>query len=223
MFNRTPYTEEEFILAVKSNQTIAGILKQLNLQLTGGNYNHCWHRINKLNIPINHFHLNRQGWSKGKLLYSYIDENKDKIFCANSFYRHPSKLKKYLIEFNILEYKCEACGNTGIWMNKPLILEIDHINGIPNDNRLENLRILCLNCHSQTPTFRRNNKQKPESKVCLCGEKLTDAKRNCFICAPPSNYRSRKKDYFCMDCKIRLTRNRKRCLKCHQNTFKKKR
>ena len=68
---------------------------------------------------------------------------------------HTGQLKKRLIFEGLLEDKCKDCGNEGIWNNKPITLELDHINGDDNDNRLENLRILCPNCHSQTPTFRK--------------------------------------------------------------------
>jgi DNA-directed RNA polymerase subunit RPC12/RpoP len=64
------------------------------------------------------------------------------------------QLKKRLVYENILEYKCVKCGNEGEWMGETISLELDHINGDNNDNRIENLRIMCPNCHSQTPTFR---------------------------------------------------------------------
>lgn len=67
-------------------------------------------------------------------------------------------LKKRLFEEDVLREKCVWCGNTGWWFNRPLTLELDHINGNRKDNRLSNLRILCPNCHSQTSTFRGRNK-----------------------------------------------------------------
>lgn len=69
------------------------------------------------------------------------------------------QLKKRLLNENILEERCVKCGNEGEWLGEPISLELDHINGNNSDNRLENLRILCPNCHSQTPTFR-NKKRK---------------------------------------------------------------
>lgn len=57
-----------------------------------------------------------------------------------------------------LEYKCAFCGNTGEWLGQKLTLQLDHINGKNNDYRIENLRFLCPNCHSITPTYAGKNK-----------------------------------------------------------------
>ena len=75
-----------------------------------------------------------------------------------------------------LEYKCE-CGITDTWQGKKITLELDHINGINSDNRIENLRYLCPNCHSQTPTFRGRNINKGVQKV-SDEELLTCYKKN---------------------------------------------
>lgn len=70
------------------------------------------------------------------------------ILVENSTYSNRTALKKRLVQENILEYKCAICGNKGEWNGLPLALQLDHINGVNNDNRIENLRFLCPNCHS---------------------------------------------------------------------------
>lgn len=77
-----------------------------------------------------------------------------------------SNVKRYIIKNNLIEYKCRDCGNAGKWNNRDIILQLEHINGIYNDNRLENLCFLCPNCHSQTETFAgRKNKSNNSENV----------------------------------------------------------
>ena len=71
-----------------------------------------------------------------------------------------TKLKVRLINEGIVDQKCVWCGITDTWNDKPVVLHLDHINGIHNDHRLENLRLLCPNCHSQTDTWCGRNKIK---------------------------------------------------------------
>lgn len=73
-------------------------------------------------------------------------------------------LRRYLQNFNAIPYVCAICGNDGHWNEKQLSLQIDHINGINDDNRKENLRWLCPNCHSQTNTFGGRNVKESSQK-----------------------------------------------------------
>jgi len=70
-------------------------------------------------------------------------------------------LKRRLLKEGLLRNECYECKQPPVWNNKPLVLQLDHINGINNDNRLENLRFLCPNCHTQTETFcgKRNDRK----------------------------------------------------------------
>lgn len=93
--------------------------------------------------------------------YSYPDKYASdrkipdsEVFIENSLYTNNRVLlKKRLFDAGILENKCILCGQGPVWNELPLTLQLDHINGKNNDHRIENLRILCPNCHTQTDTF----------------------------------------------------------------------
>lgn len=85
----------------------------------------------------------------------------DEVLVENSTYQRVH-LKRRLLEQGLLENTCALCPQGPEWNGKPLVLALDHENGISNDNRLSNLRLLCPNCHSQTETFAgRNTRRKP--------------------------------------------------------------
>lgn len=102
---------------------------------------------------------------------------------------HPGQLKKRLIASGMLLNRCALCGLGPQWNGMPLRLHLDHINGISNDNRLSNLRLLCPNCHSQTPTYTGRNssyiKSVVEAKFCIggCGAKVSNIGNRCHKCA----------------------------------------
>lgn len=77
-------------------------------------------------------------------------------YLSNHKYITSNKLKKKLYDEGLKEPKCEKCGIVN-WEEKPLTLHLDHVNGDSSDNRLDNLQILCPNCHSQTTTYAGRN------------------------------------------------------------------
>jgi Zn finger protein HypA/HybF involved in hydrogenase expression len=153
MNSRYTYSEQELREAVKKSTSIRQVLEKLDIVPAGGNYQTTNRRIKKLNIDISHF--TGQAWNRGKVIgpkrpiEEYLIENS----VVQSF-----KLKGRLIAEGLKEHKCECCGITE-WNGKPAPIELDHINGNHHDNRLENLRILCPNCHAQTDTYRGKNKK----------------------------------------------------------------
>lgn len=151
------YTDKDFENAVKDNVSIAGTLRQLKLQPTGGNYKIANARIKSLDLDTSHF--TGQGYLKGKKHNWSKKIPLKEILIEDSSYQQTYKLKNRLIKEEYFEEKCSGCGLEK-WRNQKIPLELEHINGINNDNRLENLTLLCPNCHAQTSTHRGKNKGK---------------------------------------------------------------
>lgn len=106
------------------------------------------------------------------------------IFIPNSKAAQTT-LRRHYTKGQYTEYKCSVCGQEPIWNGKPLTLTLDHINGVNNDNRLENLRWVCPNCDRQLDTFCSKNQKKVA-----------------------------KKKYYCIDCGTEIDRTSVRCVKC---------
>lgn len=153
---RYKHTKEEIAEAVKKSLAIAGVCRELGIKPAGGNYKTLNAKINELGIDISHF--TGAAWNQGVNFKSFNKKYElADVLIENSPYKSTYSLKKRLYSEGLKEKKCEHCNLTK-WMDKTITLELDHINGVTNDNRIENLRILCPNCHSQTPTFRNNKR-----------------------------------------------------------------
>lgn len=143
-------SDEEFKKIVQKSNSYSDCLRALGLGTRGGSSTDVLkRRIKELNCSTEHF---------GKsVVSSNVKYSLDEILTENSSYANISSLKHRLIKENKLEYKCAICGINS-WQGQSLSLQLDHINGINNDHRLENLRFLCPNCHSQTNTYAGKNK-----------------------------------------------------------------
>jgi len=144
------WTDLDLINAVKNSISIREVILKLKLIPAGGTFNNIKRSILEAKLDMSHF-LGK-GHRKGSMKYSNA-ELVEEAFTIKSKCRRAT-LKLMILQLKLLDYECSECGQGTEWLDKPLTLVLDHINGVPNDHRLENLRLLCPNCDSQQPTFR---------------------------------------------------------------------
>lgn len=142
-------SDDEFIEIVKKNYSISQCLKAQGLKASGSNYKGFRERVKRLSLDTSHF--SGQGHLKGKS-HNWASEIPVEEAFINGGTLQSGNLKAKILKYNLKEYVCEECKITE-WRGEKLSLHLDHINGINNDNRLENLRFLCPNCHSLTDTY----------------------------------------------------------------------
>jgi Zn finger protein HypA/HybF involved in hydrogenase expression len=143
------YTTEDVRKAVESSFSLCEVLRKLGYVATaGGNYKTVRKIIKDNSFSISHFR--KSGWPIGK--ESHNARPLEELLKENSL-PPTTALKERIIKRGLLPNKCADCGIGPEWNGKPLKLQLDHKNGNKYDNRIENLRLLCPNCHSQTDTF----------------------------------------------------------------------
>lgn len=168
----------DFQKLVDDSSSYKEIIDKLNIVKTGDYYKLLYDRINKEDIDISKFEKNKKNNKR-----DITKRNLKELMIENSTYNRKS-LKRRIIEENLIEEKCNICNIPPIWNNSKLILVLDHINGINNDHRLENLQLLCPNCNSQTKTFSgKNQKIKAIENSCIdCNSKIVKRSKRCIQC-----------------------------------------
>lgn len=150
------YDEQRLREVIKNSDSLHEVLSKLGLKAAGGNYQTLNKKIREWKIDISHF--TGMLWSKGKKL-EYLQKPIQYYLvekCETEITSH--KLRQRLINENIFPKRCNRC-RLEKWLDRDIPLELEHKNGIHSDNRLENLELLCPNCHSLTKTYcRRKSK-----------------------------------------------------------------
>ena len=199
---RVKYTKEILENAVKNSLSVAGVMKLVGLKCCeGGAHAHVSKKINFFGIDCSHFL--GAGTNSGVRHKGGLKKRSPKeVFVLREFTREKADvLTRCLIESSV-KYECSACHNDGKWMSSNLILEVDHINRNPLDNRIENLRFLCPNCHSQTVGYNRNKLVK-ESK-----HNITDEMAASIVSIPI------KTDKKLLPKKVKIVKPDRKCIKC---------
>lgn len=147
---RRRFTDDELVAAVAESSTFADVMRRFGYQPSGGMHRWMKARIQGLGLDTSHF-VGR-GWARGKPNpRGFRARPLEELLVVGTSIGGSSLLRR-LIREGLKEHRCEACQLTN-WEGGPIPLELDHVNGDPADNRLENLRGLCPNCHALTPTY----------------------------------------------------------------------
>ena len=145
------YTKEQLINAISNSTSIRQSLLSLGIAAQGGNYRVIHNAIKTYNIDISHF--KQQSWAKDKI---FGPKKNLEDYLSNKFPIQSYKLKLKLLQEKIFPYMCSNCKST-TWMDQKIPLELDHIDGNHKNNNLNNLRLLCPNCHALTDNYRGKN------------------------------------------------------------------
>ncbi|MER7400151.1 HNH endonuclease signature motif containing protein [Streptomyces sp. NPDC000151] len=154
----TRWTKDVLEAAVTSSTSMCEVLRHLGLDVVGGHHTHISRRIRALGIDTSHFgesERTKRSPHRRRTLEELLVEQDP----ANARRTHPDRLKGAMLAHGVSE-RCALCGTGTLWRGRPLPLEVDHVDGNWRDNRLENLRLLCPNCHSCTDTYRGRNKRR---------------------------------------------------------------
>lgn len=200
------YTKEWLEELCKDSFSCAEVLRKAGRKPSGGNHSYLKQKIEEYQIDTSHF--TGKVWNKGltketdSRIWAQEKYTIDELLVENcQVVRHV--VRRYILKYKVLGYKCAFCGNTGVWRNTQMALELDHINGINNDNRIENLRWLCPNCHAITPTHSGKNNRKEKEKIVKSTKKVAKQPENfCPDCQKPILASSK----YCVDCSSKRSR-----------------
>ena len=142
------YTFELLLEAVEHSTSVAGVLRYLGLNQAGGTHAHISRTIKSFKIDTSHFVRYQNGSAHKRFTAAQILIQVPR----GSRRTRPRLLRRALDEVGV-QRECDGCGIDESWQGRPLVLEIDHIDGDYHNNTIGNLRCLCPNCHAQTENY----------------------------------------------------------------------
>lgn len=157
------WTDDDLREAVINSVSVRSVIYKLGLVPAGGNYKHVTRIINELKLSTSHFQ--GKGWNKGWSFDPRKPVTPTKDWLVKNSSVQSNTLKKRLFKDGLKSPKCELCGWAAKSVDGRIPVELDHINGDNRDNRMDNLRILCPNCHSLQLTHRGKNKKVRYARV----------------------------------------------------------
>ncbi|MFD4554456.1 HNH endonuclease signature motif containing protein [Streptomyces sp. NPDC058469] len=149
------WTKEILQAAVSASTNMCEVLRCLGLEVVGGHHTHISRRIKAYGIDTSHFRLPTR---RGEARHPRTPEGLLVEQPTGQARRIPSDRLKWAMTVLGMQERCALCGTEPVWRGHPLPLEVDHIDGNWRDNRIENLRFLCPNCHSTTDSYRGRGK-----------------------------------------------------------------
>lgn len=175
--------------------SVCEILRRLGLPTKSGNHRTLTKRLGEEDFDLTQFQINKKLELKSRPnnAHKSIKIPNEKVFCEGSSYSCNIQLKKRLVNDYGWTYQCSECGVGDSYNDKPLTLQLDHINGDNTDHRLQNLQFLCPNCHSQTNNFSGRNIKKQAAKFfCKCGGERNRGAVICLECHKKQKLESSK-------------------------------
>lgn len=177
--------------AVNKSDSYSETLRLMNIPTSGRNADTLKRKIEEYNIAVSHFTFGNQ-YKRGTENQKYVKASE---YLKEGSTIKPSKLKLKLIKEGIKQNICEnpdcPCKD-GMWLNKVLVCQLHHINGDETDNRLENLMMLCPNCHSQTENYCGNAVEKQHFYCKNCGAEITRGATYCPTCASKNHRKANR-------------------------------
>jgi hypothetical protein len=154
------YRKDNIEIIIKESKSIGEVLDKLNLRRAGGNYAVIKKYIILYNLDTTHF-INENN-SIFNVVENFVKKSLETYLVENSTASR-GNVKRRLLEEEVLKNVCSLCGQDENWNGMKISLILDHINGIYNDNRIENLRIVCPNCNAGLDTHAGKNANKKEN------------------------------------------------------------